>query len=446
MPITYLSLKQFADIINAKIQQEIPEIDPTVFGSWQRGFSRGVAAACEALSFNIRDLEKQLFPQTASDEYLERWGEYEDIPRPAATQSEGLVNYGGTLTTIVPIGTLFNNSNGFQYESTATVAIQNNVGIISSLVRSGSLVTATTSEDHGLASGDCDVVGANETDYNGTQEITVIARNKFTYNIGTTPTTPATGTISFLSVHASVNLQSVDSGADTNVEKDGAFTIDSSTPVTGVNDTGYAQYDGVSGGADQMDDEDYRQLILNSRTAIAGVFTVESIRESVFEIAGNTRVWIKRPETSGAGGATDPEPGEVSVFFVRDGDANLIPTPTVVVRTKEQIITDSGLPANTPLDALFVQGPTPVDVDVTFSSIYPDTSTMRSAIDAKIDAFFIDTVDFEVNVSLDSLRGSIAQTVDPENNQQLSSFTISSPVSDVVIAAGEIGVKGVITF
>ena len=49
---------------------------------------------------------------------------------------------------------------------------------------------------HNLATGDwVTITGANQTDYNLTTQVTVIASNQFTYGVLNTPVTPATGTI-----------------------------------------------------------------------------------------------------------------------------------------------------------------------------------------------------------------------------------------------------------
>jgi hypothetical protein len=446
MPIDYLDFGKYSDIINAKILQILPEIDPTVFGSWQKGFTVGTAALAEALTSVLRDLNLEMFPQTATGEFLDRWGAYEDLPRPPATQSKGNINIGGTLTTNIPIGTIFNNANGFQYQSTATATIVNNTGLIQQLVRAVTLVTCTTPSDHGLTTGPCTIVGFDQAEYNGLQDITVIARNQFTYNVTGSPATPGTGSGSFLSVHAAVNTESLDTGLLTNVSKDGQFAIDSTTPVSGANETGTAQFDGISGGSEEAEDDTYLQLILASRSAIAGVFTPAAISISVLSISGNTRVFITLPTASGGSGAIDPAPGEVSVSFVRDNDPNIIPTPTIIAETKDKIINDGGLPANTPTEFVYVQGPTPVPVPIVFSAISPGTPTMRTAIESSYRAYFVDSVKYETNVSIDSLRGAIAQTVDLETNEQLNSFTITSPPADVVIGSGELATSDAITF
>lgn len=67
---------------------------------------------------------------------------------------------------------------------------------VSSLTRSGSVITAVTSTVHGLVNADTVVIsGATQSEYNGKWVITFINTTTFTYVITGTPATPATGTI-----------------------------------------------------------------------------------------------------------------------------------------------------------------------------------------------------------------------------------------------------------
>lgn len=67
---------------------------------------------------------------------------------------------------------------------------------VNSITRSGTTVTVTTSASHGYLTGNSvQIVGASQTEYNGHWEITVTGASTFTFQISTTPTTPATGTI-----------------------------------------------------------------------------------------------------------------------------------------------------------------------------------------------------------------------------------------------------------
>jgi uncharacterized protein YmfQ (DUF2313 family) len=67
---------------------------------------------------------------------------------------------------------------------------------VQSMTRSSGTVTVTTVNDHLYQTGMAiEIDGANESEYNGLQSITVTGAKTFTFTIGTTPTTPATGTI-----------------------------------------------------------------------------------------------------------------------------------------------------------------------------------------------------------------------------------------------------------
>lgn len=70
---------------------------------------------------------------------------------------------------------------------------------IVSLTRSGSTVTATTPVAHGLNTGEIiSIFGADQAGYAGQQTITGVTSNTFTYTIGTTPTSPATGSLLYV--------------------------------------------------------------------------------------------------------------------------------------------------------------------------------------------------------------------------------------------------------
>lgn len=67
---------------------------------------------------------------------------------------------------------------------------------VTSVVRAGGTVTVTTDDDHGLVDNETiSLLGALEPEYNGDHVVTVTGSDTFTFPIGTTPTSPATGTI-----------------------------------------------------------------------------------------------------------------------------------------------------------------------------------------------------------------------------------------------------------
>lgn len=151
------------------------------------------------------------------------------------------------------------------------------------------------------------------------------------------------------------------------------------------------------------------------------------------------------PATGGAIAATTIIPfGQVSTFFMRDNDPDPIPTASEVQAVKDAI--DAILPANTATEDNFVSAPVPVTVDYTFLSVTPDTSTMRTALSANLQQFHDEQTSVGVDVDEDAYRAAIKNTVDPDTGDIVLSFTLSVPVGDITINAGEIAVRGAVTF
>lgn len=445
MPLTFLSFEDYKNIAIAELRRSMPTIDPTVPNQWGFTFVTSMAALAFSLSLSLKDLLRQLFPQTAGGEFLDLWGQWENIPRPPATESTGDISIEGVDTTLIPIGTVFTGANGLDYTSNLGASVDVVSQSITSLTRVGTTVTAITASNHTLATGiSCTISGAIETDYNGTFVINVTDRDQFTYEITGTPTTPATGTIEYTSTYAVVNVTSDTTGINTIISGAGELTLKES--IEDIDDSGFVQFDGISGGADILEDDEYRELIILSRSDITGVFTPDQIKVAVLSVSGNTRVFIKKPTNTGAGGSLDPAPGQVSIFFLRDNDPSILPSPELIATTKQAIIDNGKLPAHTAEEDVLVQGPTLVEQAFVFSAISPDTSTMRTAITANLQAFFEDTIEFEEDVPVDSYRAAIQATQDTVTNDILSSFTLSSPTIDIVVTDGEIATFGGATY
>ncbi len=104
---------------------------------------------------------------------------------------------------------------------------------VTSITRSGSLVTVTTSASHGLTTGEyASISGAVEADYNGIHSVVVVNSLTFTYTISTTPATPATGTIKCLK--ASMNKVVMPVDLATGFPVAGTYKITITTTVSGA--------------------------------------------------------------------------------------------------------------------------------------------------------------------------------------------------------------------
>lgn len=67
---------------------------------------------------------------------------------------------------------------------------------VSSITRAGNVATVTTATAHGFTTGKwATIASADQSEYNGTWQITVTGGSTFTYGVNASPVTPATGTI-----------------------------------------------------------------------------------------------------------------------------------------------------------------------------------------------------------------------------------------------------------
>lgn len=448
MPLSYPTLEQLIEIARAEFRRQLPDVDPTVFGSWARGFIDGCGAMAHALGFVVRDLEQELFPQNATGEYLDRWGDYEDLPRNPATGASGFVSLNGTVGTVINAGEQFTGSNSVVYSVLSPAAVEIVVLLVSSITRSGTTATVNTPTPHRLATGmSMTISGAVETAYNGTFPVTVTGANSFTYQVIGAPATPATGTITETSNFASLNVQAMTTGPATNMQAGATLNVS----LTDLASLAYVQFGGLGGGADLELDIDYRDRIIESRSNISGVFTEDQIKIAARTVSGNTRVFVKRPVTSLGSGtpgtpAYSPAAGQVVVIVIRDNDENIIPTQSILDQTKAAIIADGRLPAHTRAADVFVLAPVAQVVDFAFSAINPNTQTMKTSIQNQLIAFFQDSVTFEEDIPAPSYQGAIQNTRDTVTGERLLSFTLSTPTADISVGDGNLPVLGSVTF
>ncbi len=300
MVIESPSLSEIVSQIRTDVQTNLPTLDPTI---------RSIIDA-EIVSFAgriheffivLESLQREMFPDTATQEFLERWGNYVLIFRNPATQATGNITATGVAGSVIPVSTLLQSTEGITYSTDAERTIVANTISITSLTRIGNTVTAITSSNHGLASNiPVDISGAIETDYNVTATpINVIALDKFTYQITTTPSTPATGTIIASFITADIPVKSQGFGQAANAESGAPLTF-SSVPA-GVDTTAFVQFGTLAGGTDIENDEDLRTRILFRWQNPVTPFNEANIINQARKVAGVTRMFVIE-----AGEALDP--------------------------------------------------------------------------------------------------------------------------------------------
>jgi len=425
MPINYPENRQVVvDRVKTDIQNELPVSEPFLRRAYLPAFAVGYAGGIYDEYTAQKGLQYEMFPDTATGTFANRWGSYKGITRDAATQAIGYLTVTGTIGVIIPINTVFVSSDGFQYKTLYDSQILARLISISSLTRSGSLAYAVTPSDHHLADGAIVTIsGAAQTEYNIAAAITVTSNTSFTYTIVGTPATPATGTIVAAYTFTSVQIQSITYGIDTNLDSGSELFI--VTPIAGVNSSAFVQYDGIAGGTDEESDDTFKNRYLYAYQHPVSYFNVAELIIQARKINGVDRVFVEE---------ITPDVGQVTIYFTMASSVNVIPTPSEVTVVRNKILEIKAAHVD-PADVI-VLAPTPLPITFNFSTLVPNTSTMQAAIIANLQQMFLEEPIVGQNLSKYAYQAAIKQSVDTATGMSVTSFSLSSPTTDIVCGAG----------
>jgi len=364
MAINFPTLAQVIGKAKTGIKNALINSNPFLRNSFLEAFAKMCGGRVYDFYYNLeKNVIPNLFLTTATDsDSIETLVQPFSIIRNPATKSSGVLIGSGILTTAIPAGTTFQDSQGNSYISTLSITVNNVNLLISNLTQVGGLATATIT-DHGFFSGlSITISGANETDFNGAFSITVLDKDTFNYSINPAAPAIATGVITASTNKADVLVISQNFGEETNLSGGEELTI--TTPIAGFNDEVYVQYPSLAGGSDIESNDSLKNRGLDRYINPSGNFTKGDIVRAVKLDRDNTRVWAQ-PIT--------PDIGQVTVYFVRDNDgigADILPGAPQIQTARDNIIAISPAPFDFVND-LFVVAPTPVVVNFNFSSITP---------------------------------------------------------------------------
>lgn len=434
--------------LQSYVRESLPELDPTV--TTRRGFIGGlVKSLASALHDWYVSLKRyadyEPFPQTATGQFLFQgwWKDITLLTRNPASPTRGKLVITGTPATAVSAGTTLTGARAIYLVDSSQSVVSQSL-IASSLTRSGSTAIFETANPHYLATGmTLTVSGATQTAYNGVVEITVTAANEFTYNLGTaTPSTPASGSPIISGNWGNIDVTSTTTGPAGNVDAGQSLTV-ASAP-SGLDTGATVTFGGLGGGSDLEDIEAFRSRLMEGLATDYGTFSAAEIKIVAKQVSGVTRVWVREAELFTTE-ALDVYEGQVKIAFVRDGDENIFPSGSEVLAVKNHILSTIK-PAHTAIEDVMVMSPTPLAVNFIFSSLVPDTASMRSAIRASLEQFFHESVDFGRDMDEDSYRCAIRDAWDTERRQGLRSFTLTSPSGTIDVGANELPILGTITW
>ncbi len=419
------------------VQRDLAESNPFLENSWLGALVTAAANRIFDFYIQLQEAINLNFPDTTTGDFLDRWASIYGVPRTAATQSSGNIVATGTDTTVISISTGYQSTDGLSYTTTAAATITAQSLSVASIIRTGNVAIVTTAVDHNIASNVAVTIsGADQTEYNGVQEVIVTAADEFQFDVSGTPVTPATGTILADFTAASVPVQSVDfETTDTTVNQSLDAILTLGSPIAGVDNGANVDFGTLGGGVAQESDTDLRNRLLGRIQDPIAHFSISDIKNQAKLIPGVTRVFVF-PIT--------PDIGQVTIYFMRDNDTNSIPDDSEVATVKAKI--DEIVPANTNTVDVFVLAPTAVSTSFNFNTLSPNTATMQAAITASLEQFFDEVPEVGVDVDADKYRSAIISTIDTETGDQLETFTLSTPNGDITISPGEIATLGAVTF
>ena len=414
------------------VQRALPTSNPFLPNSWLSALITAFSFRVYDFYLQLREAVKQTFWNTSTGQSLEEQASWFKIVRLAATRSTGHIVVTGTAGASVPANTLLNTSDGLEFKVTATASISAKSVSVTSITRAGAVATAVLPSEHNLA-GNVPVTlsGANEAQFNGTFAIQVTDSNKFTFPVPDSGAMAATGTLLASFTSGLVAVQSVDFGQQVNLPLDAVLTLQS--PLAGVNDDAHVNFEELAGGTDQETDDQLRTRFLERVQNPVAHFNVAEITTKAKEINGVTRVFVQE---------ITPEVGQVTIYFTRDNDENIIPTAPEIAAVKNQILTIK--PANTADADVIVLAPDPVPVNFVFGSISPNTAAMKDSVQANLLQFFLEKTSVGEDVLSVAYNSAIFQTVD-SSGQRIESFTLSAPVGNIAVVSGEIATLGTVT-
>lgn len=416
------------------LQRELPEsANPFLEESWMG--AQAIANARRVFDFytQLRILEKEAIPATAL-QLLDTWAAVWGIVRNPATRARGNAVATGTPGSVIPQSTQLRSSDGNLYSVANDVTIQPVTVQIDTMTSLGTTATVKLLNPASLyANQSVTIAGADQPEYNGTFEIFPIAIDEFTYTLPAPAASPATGTITAEWTSAPIEIQSLEFGQDQNLVANTPITF--VTPLAGVDSKAFVDFGAIGGGSDIETDEELRTRLLDRIQNPVTLFNVAAIVNQCKRVSGVTDVWVQE---------ITPAVGQVTVYFVRNNDANPIPEQSEVDTVKNELLKIK--PAHVADQDVIVSAPVPAGATFIFTALTPDTPTMRQAIIDNLDALFRDEAEAGVALTEDDYRCAINSTIDPATAQSVESFTLSSPVGDIGGALNEYPVLDAVNF
>jgi len=130
MPIERPSLQTLITRISGDVQAGVGGTAPLLPTSVLSVLARVFAGSCHLLWGYLQWASRQVIPDTAEAEYLERWAAIYGIYRTPATYAAAEIQVAGTNGATIPAGTVLVAAGGSEYSSSADVSVAGGVATL----------------------------------------------------------------------------------------------------------------------------------------------------------------------------------------------------------------------------------------------------------------------------------------------------------------------------
>ena len=220
-----------------------------------------------------------------------------------------------------------------------------------------------------------------------------------------------------------VPITAVTAGAAGNMP--GATPLSFLSPVTGVQSGVVVTAAGLANGSDVESDSSLRARLLERLREPPNGGSLSDYRKWARAVPGVTRAWAYAAELGA---------GTVTVRFVRDDDASMIPDAAEVAAV------DAFIQERKPVTAeVFVVAPLALAVPMTIQ-VFPDTASVRAAVEAELRDLFRREAEPGARLYLSHIREAISIAAGEQDH------VLVSPTADIVPTTGQIPVLGAITW
>ena len=389
---------------------------PAVRNSWIGAILVAISGRIYDVYRKLNYILKQAFIDTATGDYLKRWGNYVKIYQKAATKSSGNFIITGSVGAIVPIGTQI-LVDKIVYETKQSISlVQNNV-TSSKVEQEFDLVTITFDNEHNLGTGM--TVSINNKLY------TVEVLDAFSISITETATFPSTVTVTWVS--NIVACIPTTFGNNTNLAAGQTGKI--SVVLKNVDTICYTDFAGFTGGQDKESDDNLRARIIYRYQNPVTNFNNAAITTFVQSLSGVGDVKVYD---------ITPDVGQVTIYYLLQN--NEMPSAGHIELVRSSI--DSDLrPANTDMSDIFTYSGSPVVINVSIQNLRPLTLGIKNAVVAAIKQYF-SSLKIGDTFYRNDLIEAIKQAVDTETGTQVISFTLDENIVDVKMEIGQFAKLG----